>query len=180
VGAAAFEVQGSRADTSVTDMVGHQIVGGAEVGQPVTLIYAGDGHNHWHVKNLAAFKLSTIETRKAPKDVGFGAKIGFCFWDNVRYRSDAVAQFYGSAGCGVPTSLSLTMGLSAGWGDIYPSYLNMQWVDITGLKNGKYRLTGTADASNWFVESSESNNSTWVDLQIKGKTVKVLATGPGV
>jgi subtilase family serine protease len=35
-----------------------------------------------------------------------------------------------------------------------------QYIDITGLKSGRYRLQATADASNWFTESNESNNTT--------------------
>jgi hypothetical protein len=54
------------------------------------------------------------------------------------------------------------MGLSVGWGDLYRYNLPDQYIDITGLGRRRYRLEGTADADNWFRESEESNNSTWV------------------
>ena len=60
------------------------------------------------------------------------------------------------------------MGLSVGWGDLYRYTLPDQFVDITGLGAGRYRLVVTADRQGWFSESNESNNSTWVDLQLKG------------
>ena len=36
----------------------------------------------------------------------------------------------------------------------------------------------SADGSNRFLESDETNNSTWADLQITGNTVTVLGYGP--
>ena len=64
------------------------------------------------------------------------------------------------------------MGLSVGWGDRYSSTLPDQYIDVTGLGDGKYRLRATADGSNRFKESNDKNNKTWVDL--------VLARGNGL
>ena len=68
--------------------------------------------------------------------VGSLAKHGFCFWDNVEYRLTLAGapQTPVYTGCGSSsTLLSTTVGLSVGWGDIYPSRLDNQYVDITGL-----------------------------------------------
>jgi hypothetical protein len=88
-------------------------------------------------------------------------------------------------GCenGNPSALRVTMGLSRGWGDIYRWSLVGQYLDITGLADGRYRLRVTADGnsadgSDRFLESDETNNSTWADLQITGDTVTVLEYGP--
>jgi hypothetical protein len=71
------------------------------------------------------------------------------------------------------------MGLSIGWGDAYFYDIAYQWVDITGLRNGRYRLTATADAQNWFRESDDSNNFTWTDLRLRGDaTPRVIGQGP--
>jgi hypothetical protein len=73
----------------------------------------------------------------------------------------------------------VTMGLSVGWGDVYAWSLPDQYVDITGLTSGHYRLATTADAPNWFVESNNSNNPTWVDLQLEGSgRIRVIRYGP--
>jgi hypothetical protein len=73
----------------------------------------------------------------------------------------------------------VSMGLSVGWGDAYPSSLPDQNIDITGLGPGRYQLSVTADAGGWFAESNEFNNFTWVDLQIKSKgQPRVLGYGP--
>jgi len=75
------------------------------------------------------------------------------------------------------------MGLSRGWGDLYGAGTVGQYLDITGLADGRYRLLvkadgDSADGTDRFLESDETNNSTWVDLQITGDTVTVLKYGP--
>ncbi|MEY2566661.1 MAG: hypothetical protein QOE35_1190 [Actinomycetota bacterium] len=178
VGSAPFEVRGSRPNAATTtNMTGQQYLNGAPVGQPVEFVFAGDNHNHWHVKNLARYTLRSLDTTKTNR---LGAKVGFCFADSAAYRPDAGPATYPLTACGTDQSLSVTMGLTAGWGDVYPSYLMYQWVDVTGLKRGNYRLEALADAGHLFVESSTANNSTWINVKIgRGTKVTVTATGPG-
>jgi hypothetical protein len=71
------------------------------------------------------------------------------------------------------------MGLSVGWGDNYPASTVYQWIDITGLPNGKYRLTATANPNQQAVESTYANNSAWATLRITNNRVSVLTYGPG-
>jgi len=87
---------------------------------------------------------------------------------------------YDETGCGDSTSLSASMGLSVGWGDIYPAQLPDQHLDITKLPDGQYRLMVTADPYGWFTETDETNNSTYVDFELshKGTRFRVLAYGP--
>jgi hypothetical protein len=86
---------------------------------------------------------------------------------------------YDGAGCGTASSTAVRMGLSVGWGDAYPWRLPDQNIDITGLDEGTYRLTVTADGGGWFAESDETNNLTWVDLLFKSKgQPRVLGYGP--
>ena len=48
--------------------------------------------------------------------------------------------------------LKLRVGLSVGWGDIYPARFAGQRIDITDVPDGTYLLCLTADPSNEFVE----------------------------
>lgn len=140
--------------------------------------YAGDGHNHWHVRNLERYALTRLDNGVK---VGTGAKHGFCFFDNYRYGSTH-DPFYtaasGACGYGSSSALRVKMGLSVGWGDIYSWKLPDQCIDITGLSSGKYRLTGVADQSDWFSEEDDTNNFTWVDLQLTRDGARVLQYGP--
>ncbi len=182
VGAGPFEVRGQRADTTTTEMSVRQRIyddagGYRHVSTPAKMYFGGDGHNHWHVRDLEDFVLTRLDNGKL---VGTGAKHGFCFFDNYRYGSSNPARYTTSGGaCGGGSSATQTMmGLSVGWGDIYGPQLPDQYIDITGLTSGKYRLRATADADNWFLETNNSNNFSWVNIQISGDSVKVLKYGP--
>ena len=65
-------------------------------------------------------------------------------------------------------------GLSRAWGDIYRATRVGQYVDVTGLAAGRYRLHAKADSGGWFKEKKEKNNFTWVDIQISGDSVSVI------
>jgi hypothetical protein len=183
VGAGPFEAHGKRPDTSTSKMTVTQRIfddagGSRYVPTPATMYFGGDGHNHWHVENLEDFELVRLDNGKL---VGTGAKQGFCFYDNYRYGATG-DPFYLTRttppACGQSTSLAVFMGLSVGWGDIYRYNLPDQYIDITDLVSGRYRLIATADADNWFQESNDSNNSSWVNIQISGSNVSVVRYGP--
>ena len=77
------------------------------------------------------------------------------------------------------------MGISVGWGDRYGSSLRDQYIDVTDLTSGNYRLYATADLAEQFTEASETNNTTWVDLKLSlstkgkgGSKVRVIGYGP--
>jgi hypothetical protein len=112
-------------------------------------------------------------------NVGRSDKRGFCFWDNVRYRPSLAgapqSSVYQETGCGDAGSSQVSMGLSVGWGDIYPASLPDQNVNITGLADGRYRLVVTADADNWFAETNDANNMTSVD---RADDVRVYSSVP--
>jgi hypothetical protein len=179
VGAGAFEVTGRRSDASVPDMSVTQNIYDSAGRQrsrstTATIFYARDGHEHWHVRDLEEYELfRSSDARK----VGTGAKVGFCFYDNQRHGAET-APFYLGCENNNPDALRVTMGLSRGWGDRYGSSVVGQYIDITGLPDGRYRLRATADKAGWFLEEDESNNFTWTDLRINGSTVTVLEQGP--
>jgi hypothetical protein len=183
VGTGPFEVRGIRASANDPEMTTFQRIydtagGFRSVATAARMFFAGDGHSHWHVRDLESTELTRLDNGAK---VGTGAKFGFCFFDNVAYRLTLLgappAAVYG--GCGNSSSLAVTMGLSVGWGDEYSWRLPNQYVDITSLVPGRYRLSVTADAPGYFAEANESNNGTWVDLQIKGQGApRVIGYGP--
>lgn len=185
VGAGPFEARAGRSSPSDPMSAPVQRIyddGGGFRDVPTTaaLIFGGDGHGHWHIRDLESAEMVRLDNGAK---FGTLAKHGFCFWDNVAYRTALpgapTSPFYSSAGCGTTTSTSLTMGLSVGWGDRYAYTLPDQYVDITGLGAGRYRLVVTANALGQFVEASSANNQTWVDLQLRAKgQPKIVGYGP--
>jgi hypothetical protein len=178
-GAGSFEAHGSRPDTStptmsVTQRIFDDAGGYRDVPTTAQMSYAGDGHNHWHLKDLESYTLTRLDNGMK---VGTGAKEGFCFFDNYRFGSTA-DPFYTNCGSHRPDALAVTAGLSRGWGDKYGYGTVGQYIDVTNLTSGRYRLTTTADDTNQFQESNETNNSTWANVQLKGGQVSVLRYGP--
>ena len=179
IGAGAFEVHGSRPDTSTSTMSVTQRIfddagGYRDVPTTAQMYYAGDGHNLWHVRNLESYTLTRLDNGAK---VGRGAKEGFCFFDNYRFGSTADPFYLGCAN-NQPDALAVTMGLSPGWGDTYSWSTVGQYIDVTNLTSGRYKLRATADKANWFEESNETNNFTWANVQIQSGQVRVLKYGP--
>ena len=183
LGAGPLELHGQRPDTGTPDMSVTQRIydnagGHRDVATAATMFWAGDGHNHWHVRDLESGVLVRLDNGAK---LGALAKHGFCFSDNVAYRLSIPgappAPVYTSCGTD-PNLLAVTMGLSVGWGDLYPWNIAFQYIDITGVTAGRYRLIATADAPNFFLESNDGNNSTSIYLQLRnhGTALKILGS----
>ncbi len=183
-GPGALEVVGSRPNTATAEMTAQQAISQTDgsrrmVAVAPTMFFAGDGHNHWHLRRLESSDLIRLDNGSK---VGAGAKQGFCFYDNTIYDLTLTGapqtRFY--TGCGTQSSLSITMGVSVGWADTYRYSLGFQYVDVTGLGAGRYRLLVAADPSGDFAEANNANNSTYADLKLKagGGAVTVLGYGP--
>jgi hypothetical protein len=183
VGAGPMELRSTRPTTTspwTSEQVIYDDTGGSrQVATPgVELIYGGDGHNHWHVKDFERYRL--VPSGGGAERVG--QKAGFCFFDNYQYKlslpgAPQSAQYPRSA-CGTQTSRTLRHGLSVGWGDKYQWSLPDQYIDTTELPDGNYRLWAMADQAGFFQESNNANNSTWADLRIDANGVTVLRKAP--
>lgn len=183
VGAGPFELHGQRATGSSTMSIRQRIFDDAggfrDIATPASAYFGADGHYHWHVTNLQDFELVRLDNGRM---VGMGVKQGFCFFDNYRYGSVNPGSYTQASGaCGRSASdTSMRMGLSVGWGDIYSYSLPDQFIDISSLSPGRYRLYVAADADDWFQEQNNANNRTWVDLQLQGNKVKITGYGPRI
>ena len=73
--------------------------------------------------------------------------------------------------------------MSVGWSDPYFWQLEDQSVAVTGLADGRYRLTADADPDNWLTETNEANNETWVVIALGTlpdglRSVEVVESAP--
>jgi hypothetical protein len=150
------------------------------------VFFAGDGHDHWHVEAINRWEVLDDEGRV----VLVGKKRGFCFEDNTETPrtgdgegSPADPVYTARAGAcaiGRPDVLRVSQGLSPGWGDLYDVDLPNQFIDVTDLPDGRYRLRVTTDQHDWFEEADERNNAAWIDFRLTGDEVAELVTGGGV
>ncbi len=84
----------------------------------------GNCHGHWHYKGYADYILFD----STGQSVVNGFKNGFCVLD-LECSGGGSAQY----GCN-------NMGITAGCGDIYGANLDCQWIDVTGVPEGRYTL----------------------------------------
>ncbi|KQX75835.1 lysyl oxidase family protein [Aeromicrobium sp. Root472D3] len=194
IGKGPLEITGDRSSSTSTDWVGRQVVhrtDGSTTTLPptgATFYYAGDGHSHWHIRDFDSYDLFNATGTRLRQ----GEKHGFCFEDNTTYRDwpgspkhpdVPLAPVYtheGSCGEGLPAATHIVHGLSAGWGDTYPSSLPDQGIDVTGIPDGTYLVRVTADWQNFWQESNETNNSASAQIRIAGNAVTLLSATDGL
>ncbi|GAB7189665.1 hypothetical protein NUM3379_03710 [Kineococcus sp. NUM-3379] len=191
VGTGPLHIVARRSSSTSTDWVGTQYLSRTD-GTTTPLVtssqyyFGGDGHNHWHVRDLNRMEIlnaSGVRERLAEKH-------GFCFEDNTGFRdwpgtgrngapASPVYRAPTACGAGDTAATEVLFGISVGWGDTYPATLPDQYIDITTLPNGRYRVQAVADQGGWFRESDEGNNTSWADIHINGNSVTVIGTGGG-
>jgi hypothetical protein len=188
IGDGPIEVRGeNRVDDTLTviaQRIYSNLGGCRDVLQPAaTMWYAGDGHNHWHVRKYMVSQLY----RKTGGGIVRIKKLGFCLLDF--HQADPLPanappdRVYWNGACGNGLSTSIAMGISIGYADDYPPTTTQQWIDITGLPADTYRLCTGVNPYGWWLEKGgvTTNNFYWLDLRLnptKG-TVSILAHGRG-
>ena len=181
IGDGPMEVLGRRSASydpwTVTQVIDDDAGGERRVPTEAYLLYAGDGHDHWHVRKMMAYHVFSTKFTRGD------SKVGFCFFDtNLRYpslpRSPASRRYFEPA-CGRRTATTSRTGISVGWADKYGWKLAFQWVDITGLPGGDYTVRSVVDPNAWFLEKNEDNNCTYTRIRIQssGTSVQVLGSG---
>jgi Ca-dependent carbohydrate-binding module xylan-binding/Lysyl oxidase/Fibronectin type III domain len=174
-GAGPLMINGHRPDTS-SSMVADQTVKMSDGSQQN---YPGIGsmifyvpHNHWHYLGFDHYEL-----RKA-SDYSFVApdqKMGFCLGDRytpnangTRTEPPTVAGPYTSTDClpGNTSALSVSEGMSVGYGDDYSPQLEGQYIDITGVPPGQYVVVHRVNQDSSVHESDYSNDAASVLINL--------------
>jgi hypothetical protein len=86
VGAGRFEARGKHSTSSdpmtVTQRIYNDAGGYRDLPTTAQMYFAGDGHNHWHLRDLESYELIRLDNGSK---VGAGAKEGICFFDNFLF-----------------------------------------------------------------------------------------------
>ena len=126
---------------------------------PTVVFEANDDHNHFHLKDAAEYSLWTADER-AEVAVAQKTEAGFCIED-----SDPAGGAYSTGSHNfcwqdhetLGQSVLVT-GISPAFRDVYHSGLAFQWVDISNVAPGDYRLAARVDPRNVIAERDEGNN----------------------
>ena len=94
-------------------------------------------HGHYHLKGFSEYRL------RGPNGVIVtGHKQAFCLEDVANYWSGYPSHGYTCS----------NQGISVGWGDVYGSYLDCQWLDITDVPAGNYLIEVVINRSGFINE----------------------------
>ncbi|MGH9247603.1 MAG: lysyl oxidase family protein [Acidimicrobiales bacterium] len=129
-------------------------------------------HDHWHMEDFARYELRAIEDDGSTGELlRVTEKVSFCMIDTDVVNPDLPHFRMGRAhSCGQ----GARQGLRVGMGDTYSSGLPDQFIDITGVPDGTYRVVSISDPANRLRELDDANNAASVDVEIIGKEVMVI------
>jgi hypothetical protein len=143
-------------------------------------------HQHWHLLHFDRYEL-----RRAGDASGAfvrDQKTGFCLGDRYRVLDRHVAaalpapSYRSRCGLGKTELLSVTEGISPGYGDDYKPYLEGQSLPLTGLAAGRYVLTHRVNAERQLRESDYGNDAASVVIELEWQSeqpkMRVLAACP--
>lgn len=176
LGPGPLEITGKRSGTRSTSMPATQRIYKSGGGF-VRVRNAGElgwkripGQNgYWKYKNAAKFELWTAD--EPSRLVKVGEKLIYCFRDLRR----AMPELGGPKKAVYPACSQdrkakwAKLGNSVGWADIYPATYYEQYIELSGLAAGCYKLWQIADPENSLVEVSEENNASFVRVQLPVK-----------
>jgi hypothetical protein len=176
IGAGPLEAHGRARNGQVMEEVVQRIYddqgGVRELAPPqMSMFWAGDGHNHWHVERFITVEIykkgSLASTRRI-------RKLGFCLLDLVKSSNPPAdaspTRGYPFDACGRSVTVdSITMGISVGWADDYFPTTTFQWIDVTTMPAGVYRLCAKVNPVGDWMESNGANNFYWRDIYLDAK-----------
>ena len=167
MGAGPLEIRGSNPVNGTMSVTGQRIYRDDSTfyddrsRHPQLYFENSDSHNHWHLKGAARFSLWN---EAGTAEVAPGAKVGFCLQDVERVNNFGPgSRVYSSAATeyckqGQPNASSVFEGISPGWQDVYAAKLPFQWVNVTDMTPGRYRIAEQVDPDDFVRESNEQNN----------------------
>jgi hypothetical protein len=125
-------------------------------------------HNHWHLLDFMRYRLTTQSGARIGRD----HKTGYCLGDRYRiagvsFPAEPVFPVYKSqCGRSRPGRLSLAQGISVGFGDLYPAFLEGQFIDITDVPTGNYALVMRVNPSGRLLDEHRDNDVSSVNVRI--------------
>jgi hypothetical protein len=126
-------------------------------------------HGHYHYSSFASTEL--WKSNQWGSKLGSGPlrtnqKVSFCIAD-IRIdawgeQGDGPRTYY-APDCLFPASVDenfshFKQGLTNGWADVYDWYIPDQYIEVTGIADGYYRLQFCADPAQEIEEEDEDNN----------------------
>ena len=113
-------------------------------------------HGHRHFRGYAEYAL----LRADGTEVARGHKQSFCLEDTRRTNNPTTGPATARYTC------DGDQGIQSGWADVYGRYLDCQYVDVTDVPPGNYRLRARVNVAHGIVESNYDDNEAIVPITI--------------
>jgi hypothetical protein len=141
-------------------------------------------HGHYHYSSFADAHLWPSDgrgSRLGSAPLRSAHKVSFCMAD-IRIdlwgqKGDGPRKYY-APDCLFPQTSAdgvdeYRQGINNGWADVYDWYIPDQYIEVTGVPDGFYRLEFCADPFNEIEETDETNNCIVNHIRLSGMA------GPG-
>lgn len=194
VGPGPLLLTGRRASAAEPEMTVRQVVRRVDRTATTHVLEArlrfvvSETHRHWHLVGFERYELRTQDGQTVGRD----RKTGFCLGDRYDAHSDSRipgepprAVWTQECGRGQRERLRIREGLSPGFGDDYVPLLEGQFIDVTGLPDGRYELVHTVNTDGRIAERDYTNNAssvlfslTWPQRRGRVPAVRVLRRCP--
>ena len=172
-----LRIVGQRASRAQTELGVRQVVACADSGSEIidrvgVMRYENEPtHRHWHYLDFERYTLTGLSVRTP---TGRSRKAGFCLVDEYdsglalagKPRAPIFKEPGNACAAGDPGALSAEEGLSVGWGDVYAPYREGQYVDVTHLPGGEYRLLNQLNPQRLLMESRYDNGVAGVTIRL--------------
>jgi hypothetical protein len=183
---------GATPDESVPFPVAQRVYNsdGTYIDRPGGTVNYHGVHGHYHYSSFANAVLWRSDrrgTKLGDAPVGDAHKVSFCMAD-IRIdrwakKGDGPRKYY-APDCLFPFASDgvtdeFRQGINYGWADVYDWYIPDQYIEVSSVANGYYRLEFCADPFNEIEEEDETNNCIVNHIRLSGmegpgKRVEVL------
>jgi hypothetical protein len=136
-------------------------------------------HGHYHYSSFAnalLWRTNRRGTRLGSEPIAASHKVSFCMAD-IRIdawgeKGDGPRTYY-APDCLFPSVDGdeideYRQGINNGWADVYDWYIPDQYIEVTGVPSGYYRLEFCADPLNEIEEEDETNNCIVNHIRLSG------------
>jgi hypothetical protein len=111
-------------------------------------------HGHYHFEGYARYELVAQDGAVAAT----GHKQAFCLLDSTPVGLPGAST--------TPRFHCEFQGIQRGWADMYDAALDCQWVDITDIPGGEYRLRISINPDRIIAESNFDNNTVEIPVTV--------------
>jgi hypothetical protein len=143
-------------------------------------------HGHFHYEDLVSFALYAVTPDgQTGAQVGTSNKESFCLADD-EYFGFATAgpngprNYAGQPDCNLPATpppeVTVRMGLTPGWGDVYTWDTPGQFVDITDAPDGVYDVIETTNPAGNILVAGPQQTCSRTRVRLTADAVEVLGT----